>query len=65
MSAGVGMFSGKYPVSKWHLRLDYLKNQQKGEKNQIALWVEEKVYNWDKFKHNILEDKLVVLQQGF
>lgn len=66
MSAGVGMFSGKYPVSKMAFETGLLEESaKKGEKNQIALWVEEKVYNWDKFKHNILEDKLVVLQQGF
>ena len=34
-------------------------------KNQIALWVQEKVYNWDEFKKYILEEKLLVLQQGF
>ena len=34
-------------------------------KNQIALWVQEKVYNWDEFKKYILEEKLLVLQHGF
>lgn len=66
MSAGVGMFSGKYPVSKMAFETGLLEEAAKtDEKNQIALWVQEKVYNWDEFKKYILEEKLLVLQQGF
>ena len=60
------MFSGKYPVSKMAFETGRLEEAAKtGEKNQISLWLQEKVYNWDEFKKNILEEKLLVLQQGF
>ncbi|MEJ7257812.1 type III-A CRISPR-associated protein Cas10/Csm1, partial [Staphylococcus epidermidis] len=63
LSAGVGMFSGKYPVSKMAFETGRLEEAAKtGEKNQISLWLQEKVYNWDEFKKNILEEKLLVLQ---
>ena len=34
-------------------------------KNQIALWVQEKVYNWDEFKKYILEENFSFYNMGF
>ena len=42
MSAGVGMFSGKYPVSKMAFETGLLEEAAKTDENQIALWVQEK-----------------------
>ena len=66
ISAGIGMFSSKYPISKMAFETGLLEEEaKKDEKNQLALWVDDKVYNWDKFKHDIIESKLTTIQQGF
>lgn len=66
LSAGVGMYHNKYPVSKMAYETGLLEEAAKKDlKNQIALWTDEKVYNWDIFKNEILDEKLITLQQGF
>lgn len=66
LSAGIGIYPSKYPVSKMAFETGLLEESAKtGEKNQVALWTDEKVYNWDVLKSNILQEKLEVVVEGF
>ena len=66
ISAGVGMFPAKYPVSKMALETGVLEEAAKtGDKNQLTLWVDDKIYNWHEFKTSILDEKIPLIQQGF
>ena len=66
ISAGIGIFNAKYPVSKMAFETGLLEEAAKtGEKNQVALWTDEKVFALNELKVNILEEKLSVLKQGF
>ncbi|WP_438827814.1 Cas10/Cmr2 second palm domain-containing protein, partial [Staphylococcus saprophyticus] len=47
LSAGVGMFPSKYPISKMAFETGILEEFAKtGDKNQIALWRDDKVMTW-------------------
>ncbi|PNZ25817.1 type III-A CRISPR-associated protein Cas10/Csm1 [Staphylococcus rostri] len=66
LSAGIGIFHDKYPISKMAFETGQLEGYAKtGEKNQVALWTEEKVYNWDELKDDILHEKLEVIRLAF
>ncbi len=66
ISAGIGMFSAKYPVSKMAFETGLLEEAAKtGEKNQVALWIDEKVYSWKELEEKILKEKLMLIQQAF
>lgn len=66
MSAGIGMFHEKYPVSKMAFETGLLEEAAKsGDKNQIALWTKDKVYNWFTFKEKVLDEKIKLLEEAF
>ena len=50
MSAGVGMFSGKYPVSKMAFETGLLEEAAKTDEKSDSTLGARKVYNWDEFK---------------
>lgn len=65
-SAGIGMYKEKYPVSKMADESGSLEDEaKKGNKNQIALWTEDKVYTWTELEKDILRDKLAVIRSAF
>lgn len=66
ISAGIGMFNAKYPVSKMAFETGLLEDVAKiGDKNQVALWMNEKVYGWKELKERILKEKLSLIQEAF
>lgn len=66
LSAGVGMFPSKYPISKMAFETGILEEFAKsGDKNQIALWRDDKVMNWRELEDEVLGEKLAILKKGF
>ncbi|MDT0740574.1 type III-A CRISPR-associated protein Cas10/Csm1 [Staphylococcus chromogenes] len=66
ISAGIGLFPAKYPISKMAFETGMLEeNAKTGDKNQVTLWTSEKVYLWDVLKNDILMEKLSVIEKGF
>ncbi|EGQ2796186.1 type III-A CRISPR-associated protein Cas10/Csm1 [Staphylococcus pseudintermedius] len=66
LSAGIGIYNAKYPVSKMAFETGMLEEIAKvGDKNQVTLWVEEKVYPWHILKDNILGEKYTFLKESF
>ncbi|EGQ0309670.1 type III-A CRISPR-associated protein Cas10/Csm1 [Staphylococcus pseudintermedius] len=66
LSAGIGIYNAKYPVSKMAFETGILEEAAKvGDKNQVTLWVDEKVYPWHILKDNILGEKYALLKEAF
>ncbi|QHW35983.1 type III-A CRISPR-associated protein Cas10/Csm1 [Staphylococcus ursi] len=66
ISAGIGMFNAKYPISKMAFETGLLEEAAKtGDKNQVALWMNEKVYGWKELKEQVLKEKLSLIQEAF
>lgn len=66
LSAGVGMFPSKYPISKMAFETGILEEFAKtGDKNQIALWRDDKVMTWRELEDEVLDEKLSILKKGF
>ncbi|WP_240627006.1 type III-A CRISPR-associated protein Cas10/Csm1, partial [Staphylococcus microti] len=66
ISAGIGIFHDKYPISKMAFETGELESFAKvGDKNQVALWVEDKVYSWKELSEDILQEKLQIVQFAF
>lgn len=66
LSAGVGMFPSKYPISKMAFETGILEEFAKsGDKNQIALWRDDKVMTWRELEDEVLGEKLAILKKGF
>lgn len=65
-SAGIGMYPAKYPVSKMAVETGELEDAAKqGNKNQIALWTQSKVYPWKTFENDILNEKVTLIREAF
>ncbi|MFP3770531.1 type III-A CRISPR-associated protein Cas10/Csm1 [Enterococcus faecium] len=65
-SAGIAMFSPKYPVSKMAFESGILEDAAKqGEKNQVALWTQDKIYSWSILAEDILDEKLSLIRDAF
>lgn len=67
ISAGIGIFPEKYPISSMAEKTgeleEFSKNYKNGEKNAVTLFGKEGTYNWDEFIDNVLGEKLATLKQ--
>ncbi len=64
-SAGIGMYPVKYPISKMASETGVLEDLAKrGEKNQVALWNDSKVFGWSQLEEQILKEKMIPLQEA-
>lgn len=65
-SAGIGMFFEKYPISKMASSTGALEDWAKtGEKNQVVLWMKDKIYSWEDLDNGVLGEKLTVIKNAF
>lgn len=67
ISAGIGLFPGKYPVVNMAQITGDLEDSAKGypNKNAIALFEKDMVFSWDDFVEHILNKKLQYLNKFF
>jgi len=75
LSAGIGMYDHKFPVSAMAKLTGELEENSKkytlgeGEnaktKNAVSLFNDENVYSWDEFENKVLREKLVLLNDYF
>lgn len=62
LSAGIGLYPVKYPVSRMASEVGELEDLGKtGEKNQVVLWYPRNLYNWDVFEKNVVIEKAKLL----
>lgn len=67
ISAGIGVFHGKYPLSVCAREVDLLEQSAKGfvkgdkQKNAVCLFDENNTYDWDTFIRFVLGEKLKTL----
>ena len=67
ISAGIGIYNPKYPVSAMAREVGDLEESAKSlpRKNAIALFDESMVFDWDSFCNNVLEEKYRILADFF
>ena len=67
ISAGIGLYPEKYPVSAMARETGELEECSKARpgKSAVALFDENNVYSWDTFINNVLEEKYVLLRDFF
>ena len=67
LSAGIGIYPNKYPISAIAREVGELEEAAKGypNKNAVALFDEDLVFSWAELKENVLEEKLVFIKQFF
>lgn len=67
ISAGVGLFPEKHPVSAMAYETGKLEELAKGHegKNAIALFNEESVYDWNELVEEVIQEKLDLLRRFF
>lgn len=62
LSAGIGLYSAKYPVSRMAYEVGDLEDLAKsGTKNQLVLWYPNNLYTWNDFEKNVEASKLPFL----
>lgn len=67
ISAGIGIYPEKYPVSSMAREVGMLEETAKGHpgKNAVTLFSEEHTYSWDVFIHSVLEEKYAMIRAFF
>jgi CRISPR-associated protein Csm1 len=68
LSAGIGLYPGKYPVHIMARETGDLENHSKisGEnKNAVTLFSPELCFGWDEFKNRVVEEKLKIIKDYF
>lgn len=67
ISAGIGIYPAKYPISTMARQTGELEESAKGypSKNAVALFDKELVFSWEDLRQNVLEEKLKFLKQFF
>ena len=67
ISAGIGIYPKKYPVSVMATETGELENLSKlhENKNAITLFGSEFTYSWDRFINNVLEEKYSLIKDFF
>lgn len=72
ISAGIGVFSGKYPLSVCAREVEKLEDKAKKypnsnspKKNAICLFEADSTYDWDTFTDKVIGEKLKVLDEFF
>ena len=67
ISAGIGLYPEKYPVSAMAYETGILEEISKGMdgKNAVTLFEGEHTYHWDRFRDKVLGEKLSMLNRYF
>lgn len=67
VSAGIGIFPGKYPVSAMAYETGLLEDCSKNVdgKNAVTLFNQDNAYSWDDLKEKVVGEKLRLLQKYF
>ncbi len=67
ISAGIGLFPEKYPVSAMARQTQELEEMSKSNpgKNSVTLFSKEGCYDWHTFINDVLEDKYRTIQEFF
>lgn len=66
LSAGIGLYSAKYPVSRMAYEVGNLEDLAKtGAKNQLVLWYPNNLYSWHEFECNIKKSKLSFMDEVY
>lgn len=67
ISAGIGIYPEKYPVSAMARQTGELEEYSKANpgKNAITLFDEENTYSWPDFINRVLEEKFVLIREFF
>ena len=67
ISAGIGIYPGKYPISTMAREVGELEESAKNHpgKNAVSLFEPDLTFGWDVFIENVLEEKLAFLKKFF
>lgn len=67
LSAGIGIYPEKYPVSAMARQTGQLEETAKANpgKNSVSIFSEENTYSWDEFINEVLEDKYQLIKEFF